>query len=150
MRFYHYSSLIVRIVIGGLFVVAGLLKLFDLNAFAWTIFQYGLVPQGLIPIAAMVLPLIEVIAGTAFVLNARQSFLAMLVLLGLFMVVLAYGIMTGLAVECGCFPGEELTGGSSLRAALLRDLAMLAGVLYVYGYRRMQAKGASARAQTKE
>jgi hypothetical protein len=47
----------------------------------------------------------------------------------------------GLDVDCGCFGPEdpEAEAFHGLRLSLYRDLAMMAGVFFIYGWRRYRA-----------
>jgi uncharacterized membrane protein YphA (DoxX/SURF4 family) len=124
-------SLIIRFLIGGLFVASGVLKLLDPAAFAWNIYQYGLVPRPLINPLAVGLPAVEIVAGAGLVMNSRWSFGAVAGMLVLFMALLAYALISGLQVDCGCFgPGEP--GPAGLRSALLRDAVMLGALVLAW------------------
>jgi uncharacterized membrane protein YphA (DoxX/SURF4 family) len=124
-------SLIIRFLIGGLFIASGVLKLLDPAAFAWNIYQYGLVPRPLINPLAVGLPAVEIVAGAGLVMNSRWSFGAVAGMLVLFMALLAYALISGLQVDCGCFgPGEP--GPAGLRSALLRDAVMLGALVLAW------------------
>jgi hypothetical protein len=47
----------------------------------------------------------------------------------------------GLDVDCGCFGPEdpEAEAFHGLRLSLFRDLVMMAGVVFIYGWRRYRA-----------
>lgn len=127
-------SLAIRLVIGGLFLASGALKLLDPAAFAWNIYQYGLVPRPLIDPLAIGLPAVEIAAGAGLVMNDRRSFGAVAGMLVLFMGLLGYALINGLHVDCGCFgPGDP--GPAGLRNALLRDALMLAGLAAAWWFR---------------
>lgn len=53
----------------------------------------------------------------------------------MFIIVLWYGILNNLEIDCGCFSTEELASHDSLRKAFYRDLVMLAGAMYIYFFR---------------
>jgi hypothetical protein len=57
------------------------------------------------------------------------------------MAVLSYGIWMGLDVDCGCFGPEDLEAKAfhGLKGSLLRDLVMLAGIAFIYGWRQYGA-----------
>ena len=56
----------------------------------------------------------------------------------MFLLILGYGIHMGLDVDCGCFsPGDpEAKAFHGLRAAFKRDLIMLAGIGFAFGWRK--------------
>jgi hypothetical protein len=62
-------------------------------------------------------------------------------LLGLFIAILGYGIWIGLDADCGCFGPKdpEAEAIHSLKKSLYRDLIMLAGVAFLYGWRQYRA-----------
>jgi hypothetical protein len=112
--------------------------LLEPKIFAVLIEAYGIVPEGLLMPVAIGLPLLEVIAGIGLLFDIRGSLSLITGLLVLFMVVLGYGIWMGLDVDCGCFGPEdpEAEAFHGLRQSLYRDLAMMAGVFFIYGWRR--------------
>ena len=130
-----------RWMLGGIFIYAGGAKLLEPAIFAVLIDAYGIVPGGLLVPVAIGLPLLEVMAGIGLLFDIRGSLALMTGLLVLFMVVLGCGIWMGLDVDCGCFGPEdpEAEAFHGLRLSLLRDLAMMAGVIFLYGWRRYRA-----------
>jgi uncharacterized membrane protein YphA (DoxX/SURF4 family) len=135
-----------RWTLGGIFIYAGGTKLFEPEVFAVLIDAYGIVPEGLLVPVAIGLPFLEVTAGFGLLCNIRGSLALITGLLVLFMVVLGYGIWMGLDVDCGCFAPEdpEAEAFHGLRLSLFRDLVMMAGVIFIYGWRRYRAYGRQA------
>ena len=130
-----------RWILGSIFIYAGGTELLEPKIFAVLIEAYGIVPEGLLMPVAIGLPLLEVIAGIGLLFDIRGSLSLITGLLVLFMVVLGYGIRMGLDVDCGCFGPEdpEAEAFHGLRLSLYRDLAMMAGVFFIYGWRRYRA-----------
>ncbi len=129
---------VLRIGLAGLFIYAGVIKLFDQKAFARIISAYGIVPEALLPIVAIGLPLLETVAGIALLFDLRGSLAVISGMLAIFILVLGFGVLKDLDVDCGCFGVEELVKQDSLRRALYRDLALIGIVVpYLYLYRRM-------------
>jgi hypothetical protein len=87
---------------------------------------------------AIGLPLLEVTAGIGLMFDIRGSLALIAGLLLLFIALLGYGIWMGLDVDCGCFGPEdpEAAAFHGLRLSLFRDLVMMAGVIFLYGWRR--------------
>jgi hypothetical protein len=123
------------------FIYAGSVKLMAPEVFAVLIGAYGILPEGLVMPAAIVLPALEVAAGIGLLFDLEGSLAVITGLLGLFIAILAYGISMGLDVDCGCFGPEDLEAEAfhGLRTSLYRDLAMLAWVVFFYGWRRYRA-----------
>ena len=138
-----WSYRLVRYALGILFIWAAVLKFTDLETFAKTIAAFGLLPKSLAPWAALGLPLLELIAALGLIFDVRGSLAIIAGLLVMFSLVLAYGLWLGLDIDCGCYgPGDpEGEAFASMRSSLYRDLAMLAGVLYLYWWRRRKGKG---------
>ena len=98
---------LMRILLGGVFVIAGGAKLIDPRAFARTISAYGLLPEELLVPAATGLPAIELLAGLGLPFKVRGSLAAICGLLTCFLFALGYAIWNNLDVDCGCFSKLE-------------------------------------------
>jgi uncharacterized membrane protein YphA (DoxX/SURF4 family) len=132
-----FSVILVRALIGALFISAGTLKLLDPAAFGWTIFQYGLIPRVMVDPLAVVLPVVEVAAGAGLIFNRQWSYGIVGGLLALFVAALGYAIINGLNVDCGCFGSGE-PGPAGLRNAFLRDVVMLIGLAAAWRFREQR------------
>ena len=130
-----------RWTLGGIFIYAGSTKLLEPEIFAVLIEAYGIVPEGLLMPVAIGLPLLEVIAGVGLLFDIQGSLSMITGLLVFFMLVLGYAIWMGLDVDCGCFGPEdpEAEAFHGLRLTLFRDLVMMAGVVFIYSWRRYRA-----------
>jgi putative oxidoreductase len=116
--------LIFRLVLGGLFVYAGIVKVLDPLGFAQDIRNYRFVGQSLSFIAAIVLPWLEILAGTFLVVGIWKRG-ATLVISGLlvFFILLTFITMArGLDIDCGCFGALSRRSGLGV---IIEDLAML-------------------------
>jgi hypothetical protein len=116
--------LVFRLVLGGLFVYAGVVKVLDPLGFAQDIRNYRLVGQSLSFIAAIVLPWLEILAGVALAAGVwkRASALIISGLLVFFILLTLVTIARGLDVDCGCFGA---LGRKSGLGVILEDLGML-------------------------
>ncbi len=124
-------TLLARLVLGGLFVVAGALKLGDPTTFATEIANYRLVPS-LAPWLAVTLPAVELVVGAALIVAPaawrRGAALAALGLLVMFTVAVGHALHAGINVDCGCFGSHS---GSVDGWTLLRDLGLIAAAALV-------------------
>jgi putative oxidoreductase len=113
-----------RLVLGGLFVYAGVVKVLDPLDFAQNIRNYRLVGQSLSFMAAVVLPWLEILAGVALAAGIwkRASALIITGLLVFFILLTLVTIARGLDVECGCFGALSRKSGFGV---ILEDLGML-------------------------
>jgi putative oxidoreductase len=94
-----------QIALGAIFFAAALPKIADPPSFAHMIYNYRILPAGLINITALVMPWLEIVAGAALILGvwrrpARWLITAMLVI---FMVAISINLLRGNAIDCGCF-----------------------------------------------
>lgn len=138
MKILHndHFQLGVRLIMGGLFLYAGLGKISSPIDFASQIYNYKLLPDQIIGLAAVVIPWLEVLAGSALFLglNAKGGAFTISGLLALFIVVIVISAVRGLDVECGCFSGIERRVGL---LAVFEDMAMLAGGLFLLFFDRV-------------
>ena len=120
------GSVVLRLLLGGLFVYAGALKLIDVPAFIEEIANYRLLSQ-LAPFLGAVLPTVEVVAGLALVAAPKPwrapAALLVLGLLVMFTVAVGAAWLRHIDVSCGCF-GKG--GGPVDGLTVLRDLALVA------------------------
>lgn len=96
---------ILRLLVGGAFVLAGALKIADPAKFALDVGNYRLVPHALTNLVAIIIPWIEVVAGS-FVLAGvwlRAAALVITSMTVMFLFVIVSALARGLNIECGCF-----------------------------------------------
>src|SRR5215475_14033856 len=122
---------ILRIVLAGIFLYAGYVKLRDpWQLFAASIASYEIIPMWMGEIVAKAFPWIEIAIGIALLIGRRllpSAAVATALLLVFFNVMLWRAFLQGKEIDCGCFgPGEALTWKT-----LVRDGSMLAGALLV-------------------
>lgn len=124
--------LFVRLALGLLFIYAGAVKLGDPKAFARTISHFGLLPEPLLPVVAIGLPALEVLAGIALAFDLRPGLHVVSGLLLLFAGVLGYGYFGNMDIDCGCFGPVEIGEQKGLAHAFYRDLGFLAAVAFLH------------------
>jgi putative oxidoreductase len=96
---------ICAVLIGLLFVFAGVLKVRDPAGFAVDVLNYRILPWHGAVIAALYLPWVEILCGAALVLGKlyRGGLCIAAALLAMFIGAYASTRPRGLDVECGCF-----------------------------------------------
>ena len=129
MRFDRILFQVCRLTLGGIFLYAGLIKAWDVVAFAGSVANYQIpfLSYHLNYLVAASLPYVEMAAGLLLLINrqVRPAALLLGVLDIIFMVALVSVLIRGLDIDCGCFrPGSE--GHTTAQAALLRDVGILA------------------------
>lgn len=117
---------IARVILGLTFVYASIHKILDPIAFAEAVNNYRILPAGLINLTALVLPWIELIAGTLLLLNVWVPGAALVVcgLLVIFTGAITLNMARGLDIACGCFTTSPAKGGMNL-LTLCRDSSFL-------------------------
>jgi uncharacterized membrane protein YphA (DoxX/SURF4 family) len=130
---------ILRLSLACVFIYAGLIKLLDPRAFAHSIAQYDLLPETLLPMMAVGLPALELLAGVGLSFEIRGSLTIIAVLLLIFSVILGYAVWLNLDIDCGCFTVDELDAQHSVTAAFRRDLFMIGVTFFLCWRRRSRA-----------
>ena len=121
----------IRLVLGGVFVFAGVVKIIDPATFATDIGNYRLLPHEWNNLLAITLPWIEVVAGVLLIAGiwARASALVIAVMLVVFLAAIGQAVARGLNISCGCFGTVE--GRKVGLVALAQDVAMLAAAAWL-------------------
>ena len=131
MRVRAFISLLVRIIVAGVFVYAGWDKALHPGQLQIDIQRYQLLPDGLAWAMAAYLPYLEIIGAGA--LCFQRSLAAGRVVLGtlliLFIVALGSAWSRGLNIECGCF-SSETAGEPRYAWWIIRDVTLLALLLF--------------------
>jgi uncharacterized membrane protein YphA (DoxX/SURF4 family) len=118
-----------RALLGGVFLVAGALKLPDPAAAERAVRAYRLLPEALVGPVAFGLPVLEIAVGLALLAGVfvRTAALGSAVLLAVFVAAVASAWARGLQIDCGCFGGggQVAAGRTAYPGEVARDLALL-------------------------
>ena len=121
--------MLARVVVGGVWVVAGALKIPDPAESVRAVRAYQLLPESVVPLVGYVLPMLEVLLGVCllFGLLTRIGGVLSSLLLVAFIVGIAAAWARGLEIECGCFGGGGAREGASSEypAEIARDVGLL-------------------------
>lgn len=130
----------VRLLVGGVFLWAGLQKLPYPFEFLDTVYQYKMLGPTSGLVLALLLPVGEIVVGMCLLLNVWTGggILMASVLSMIFVAVQTLVIIRGDSVDCGCFGsgfGAQTTIGwwTLLRTALLAGLAILGYMAWTVG-----------------
>ncbi len=126
-----WVAAVARWVLGGVFLVAGALKLPDPDAAVRAVRAYRLLPEPLVASVAFGLPVLEIAVGLALVAGVfvRTAAVAAAALLVVFLAGVGSAWVRGLQIDCGCFSdGGRLAAGkeAAYGVDILRDLGFLA------------------------
>jgi putative oxidoreductase len=114
----------VQIALGAIFVAAALPKIADPPSFAHMIYNYRILPGGLINISALIMPWVEIIAGLALILGiwTRGARWIIGLMLALFIAAIAFNLARNNAIDCGCF---DVSAAGKTHAERIRDMWMV-------------------------
>ncbi len=136
--------LIFRLFLGGVFLFSGATKILDPGGFALSVYHYQLLPDLLVNPAAIILPWVEVVCGTALILRWWVGGASLVVtgLLLVFLAALAITLVRGLDISCGCFSS---TGEGKISWwYLLRDFSLFAMGTLIFLFHDREAGGPRA------
>lgn len=123
-------STVTRVVLGGVLLVAGALKVVDPQASVAAVRAYALLPGALATVVGWGLPFLEIVLGVLLVtgLAVRPAAIAAGLLLALFVGAVASAAARGLSIDCGCFGagGPVPPGRTAYAAEIARDIGLLA------------------------
>jgi uncharacterized membrane protein YphA (DoxX/SURF4 family) len=125
----QWIGLLARLLTGGVWVVAGALKLPDPTESVRAVRAYDLLPESIVPTVGHLLPLVEVVVGICLVTGLLTRAMGALsaVLFLAFIVGIASAWARGLEIDCGCFGGGGLEEGASSKYPL--EIARDGGLL---------------------
>ncbi len=127
------AALFCRIIIGAIFLYAGVLKAGDPAEFARAIGNYQILPPWAVPPAAIILPWVEIFIGAAllagFWIEGGSLFAA--ALFSVFSAAVAFNLMRGLDISCGCFSSSA---GKINWSYFLRDFLLTLMSVFVFAY----------------
>jgi len=100
-----YLLLIIKIILGFVFIYAGAEKISDPEAFAISISNYRLLPTTAINFFAIALPWIELVAGILLIFGiaVKENSSILFSMLLVFTIAIVISLFRGLSIDCGCF-----------------------------------------------
>ncbi len=119
-----WLELIVRWVLGTMFLFACYHKILDPAHFAKIIYGYYLFPEYSINMIAIILPYLELFAGIALILGVypRSAVLILNIMLFGFIIAISINLIRGHEFDCGCFYFSESGPTFSTVQLLIRDI----------------------------
>jgi uncharacterized membrane protein YphA (DoxX/SURF4 family) len=107
----NWVILALRIVIGAIFIVAGVSKLGHADVFAAQIAGFRLLPEIVIAPMATVLPFLEILLGGYLILGlfTRTAAWVAVAFFAAFDGAIASAVVRGMSVSCGCFGPNDKT-----------------------------------------
>jgi uncharacterized membrane protein YphA (DoxX/SURF4 family) len=135
-----WAGLGARLVVGGIWLWAGLLKVGDPPASVTAVRAYQLLPAGLADVVGRLLPMLELVVGACLVLGllSRASAGLSALLQLAFVIGIASVWLRGISIDCGCFGdgGYDPDAASAYPWEIARDIGLTALSLLLVWQRR--------------
>lgn len=120
------ANLVLRSLLGGLFLYAGASKLADPAAFQIDIYNFALLPWAAAALAALYLPWLEIVCAGALIAGKQAAGLLLAALMVVFTLAIAVAWARGLEISCGCFGTTD--GPTNYPLKLAENGAILTGL----------------------
>jgi uncharacterized membrane protein YphA (DoxX/SURF4 family) len=119
-----------RLLVGGVWLLAGALKLPDPAENVRAVRAYELLPEAVVPLVGHALPIVEILLGGCLLLGlvTRVAAVISAAMLAAFIVGIASAWARGLSIECGCFGGGAGPAENASAAypwEIVRDVGLL-------------------------
>lgn len=133
-----WLTLLSRLILGGVLIVAGVLKIGNLQKSAMSVRAYEMLPIWLANFFGYALPWVEIGIGALLILGVAvriMGALGALIMLG-FIIAIAQAWARGLSIDCGCFGGGGTIDPEDTKyvSTILRDIGFLALGVFLYFY----------------
>ena len=140
-QYQGFITLIFRLILGGVLVVAGAIKAFSPSDAASAVAAYKILPNQMAHILGYALPWLELAIGLLLIIGVSVRFAA--ITGGIVMVLFIAAIISvwarGLLIDCGCFGGGGAIDPSKAAAVhrtyfleILRDTGLALSAIYLY------------------
>ncbi len=128
----RYLVLVVRLIVGGIFVFASINKIKHPEQFALIVYNYKILPHFAINFFAITLPWLEMVCGLFLIsgIMNRSSALLVSFLLVIFIMALSINLLRGVDLSCGCFTTNP-AAKEHISSLLWRDFVLLFLSLYI-------------------
>ncbi|WP_432892595.1 DoxX family protein [Kribbella sp. CA-245084] len=135
---FPWVSLVARLVLGSVMLVAGALKVTDPETAAQAVRAYELLPSSLVQPVGWGLPFLEIAIGLLLIVGfgVRTSAVAAGVFMIVFIAAVSSAWARGLSIDCGCFGGggQVAAGQTKYLQEILRDVGLLALAVWLWLY----------------
>lgn len=130
LRVWPWIGLAARLLVGGVWLAAGVLKLPDPAESVRAVRAYQILPETLVPAIGYGLPILEVAIGALLILGiaVRVSAVISACLLAAYIIGIASAWSRGLQIDCGCFGGggEIASADTRYPQEIARDVGLTA------------------------
>ena len=140
-KYQPWLTLIFRLVLGGVLLVAGALKVTDPYSSATSVRAYQILPVDFANFLGFVLPFAEVAIGVFLIVGiwVRLNAIAGGVLMIMFIIAISQAWIRGISLDCGCFGKGGLLETDELPVLnytleIARDIVLAALAGYIYRF----------------
>ena len=122
-----------RVGLGSLFLYSAFSKIGDPGLFATMVMKYEILPEYMVGLFSLTLPMVELLSGLALVCTKwlRESALLVTGQLVMFLIALIIAVARGLEIDCGCFGISAGGGRTELLLAIARDVVLLVPAIWL-------------------
>jgi uncharacterized membrane protein YphA (DoxX/SURF4 family) len=133
-----WLTLFARLILGGVLLAAGALKIGNLQKSAMAVRAYELLPVSLANFLGYTLPWVEIgvglllITGALVIISGLIGAITMLA----FIIAISQAWARGLSIDCGCFGGGGAINPEDTKylSEIIRDIGLLMLGIYLYFY----------------
>jgi uncharacterized membrane protein YphA (DoxX/SURF4 family) len=133
-----WLTLLFRLILGGVLIVAGALKVVNLQKSAMAVRAYEMLPVWMANFLGYTLPWIEIGIGALLVIGVAVRIMGLfgaLIMLA-FIIAIAQAWARGLSIDCGCFGGGGTIDPEDTKylSEIIRDIGLLGMGVFLYLY----------------
>jgi uncharacterized membrane protein YphA (DoxX/SURF4 family) len=133
-----WITLLFRVILGGVLLVAGGLKVGNPQKSAMSVRAYEVLPIDIANFFGYVLPWFEIGVGALLILGVAVKISALLggVTMLIFILAISQAWARGLSIDCGCFGGGGAIDPSETKylEEILRDFGLMFMAIYLYRF----------------
>jgi uncharacterized membrane protein YphA (DoxX/SURF4 family) len=140
-KYQPWLTLLLRLILGGVLLVAGALKVTDPYSSATSVRAYQILPVDLANFLGFVLPFAEVAIGIFLIVGiwVRLNAIAGGALMIMFIIAISQAWIRGISLDCGCFGNGGLLESDELPVwnytlEIARDIVLAAFAVYIYRF----------------
>ncbi len=126
----RWTGLLARLIVGGVWVYAGVLKVGDPAASVSAVRAYQLLPTGVAEVVGRTLPMAEIVVGACLIVGllTRINGVVSALLQVAFVIGIASVWSRGIEIDCGCFGDGGLNPDATSQYPweIARDLGLMA------------------------
>ena len=140
-KFQPWLTFVFRLILGGVLLVAGALKVTDPYSSATSVRAYQILPVDLANLLGFILPFAEVAIGIFLIVGiwVRLNAIAGGALMIMFIIAIGQAWARGISLDCGCFGKGGLLDTDELPVwnytlEIARDIVLAALAVYIYRF----------------